>query len=357
MMDTAERTAPNERGRNALHIACNVGDFDTAAALIDGGFPTTAVDGFGRFPRDYAKRHPGFDWDELVGGAAAPVQAGAIARAASLIPSGGNIVAEERERRHLVFDALEQRDVARLRECIAHRACDLNARDANGMTALHWCAFVGWVDGARALIERRGVALGPRAAPPPDPSDPDSPGEGCGAGDTDTNTGSGPQTADDRALLPEARVRDPLFVDATYHEGHTPLMLACQAGNADVAMTLLDAGADPSLHCGAPGAEVWPVHLLLAAPPPQISDEDVVRVLAGIAEGGAEIGTSTGRGNTVLHIEARRGRAPVLEALLSHRSVYSLRRPRDAQGRAPADVAQEAGVTDDAFFTLLKRVE
>ena len=177
--------------------------------------------------------------------------------------------------------------------------------------------------------------MGPDTEDPMTPAeDPDDPGQ-----------------LEREAATVSARTRRGVVLDITYHQGHTPLMLACQAGNAETAVYLVDKGADPSLCCGPPGAKVWPVHFIVAAAKP--TDDEVVAVVDTLACGGAEIGARTGKGNTVLHIEARRGRVNVLRALLKHRSVVMLREPADADGNTPVDIARAVGITDKVYLKLL----
>jgi ankyrin repeat protein len=105
----------------------------------------------------------------------------------------------------LVADAAEQQNGAELRKLLDGRA-NVNAPQADGMTALHWAA---WHDDAAAVRLLLAAAADPKAA---------------------------------------------------NRYGVTPLALACQNGNGEIVEMLLKAGADP--HAALPGGET---PLLMAA--------------------------------------------------------------------------------------------
>lgn len=104
--------------------------------------------------------------------------------AAASIVGGGCFGAESR-----VADVAQKSDRAVLRELIKQHA-DVNARQADGMTALHWAAYVDDLESARLLVEAK---------------------------------------AD---------------VNATNRYGVSPLSLACQNGNAAIVELLLEHDAD-----------------------------------------------------------------------------------------------------------------
>src|SRR5262245_52503517 len=88
-------------------------------------------------------------------------------------------------------DAAEKSDRAAIRTLLKQRV-DLNAAQADGMTALHWAAFLDDVETARALMEAKAK------------------------------------------------------VTVTNRYGVTPLSLACQNGNGPIVELLLEHGADPN---------------------------------------------------------------------------------------------------------------
>jgi uncharacterized protein len=149
-------------------------------------------------------------------------------------------------------DAAEKSDRARVLALLKQRA-DVNAPQADGMTALHWAVYHD--DGEIA------------------------------------------------ARLMQAGAK----VNAANRYGVTPLSLACTNGNADLVAALLAGGADPNLALG--GGET---PLMTAARTGSLA---AVKTL--LARGAAVDAKDAARGQTALMWAAAEGHVPVVQALLA----------------------------------------
>ena len=150
-----------------------------------------------------------------------------------------------------VADAAEKNDAARVRTLLRQRA-DVNAPQADGMTALHWAVYHDDVALARELV-RAGASIA-----------------------------------------------------AANRYGVRPLTLACTNGNAETAAVLLEAGADAN--APVPGGET---PLMTAARTGSLA---VVKAL--LARGAVVNAKEEIRGQTPLMWAAAEGHAPVVSALL-----------------------------------------
>jgi ankyrin repeat protein len=153
-----------------------------------------------------------------------------------------------------VADAAMRGDVTAVRTLV-QRGADVNAAQADGMTALHWAA-------------RRGDA---------------------------TLT----------ALLLKSRAK---LGAVTRVGAYTPLHVASEAGHGAVVAALLRAGADANTH-SADGTT--PLHLAALS-------GNVEAVTALLANGAEVNAAEPGWNQTPLMLAAARGRAPVVQALLRH---------------------------------------
>ena len=159
-------------------------------------------------------------------------------------------------------DAAERHDWTRVRSLLKAHA-DVNAAQADGMTALHWAAYHDDEDAAKALL---------------------------GAG---------------------ANVR------AANRYGVTPLSLACTNGNAAIASALLEAGADAN---GAqPGGET---PLMTAA---RSGADGVVKAL--LARGARVDAKDDRRGQTALMWAAAEGHAAIVQDFIEAGADFKLRTP------------------------------
>ncbi|HEX3702114.1 MAG TPA: ankyrin repeat domain-containing protein, partial [Vicinamibacterales bacterium] len=154
-----------------------------------------------------------------------------------------------------VADAAMHGDQDLVRSLLKDQGADVNAAQADGMTALHWAASDGNAPLAQTLLYA-GANL--RAA---------------------TRLGQ-----------------------------YTPLHLAARNGHADVVKTLLDAGADPK----APDAH-GTTPLMLAA---GSGDADTI---AALLDGGADVNAKESvRGETALMFAAAEGRSAAVKMLVAH---------------------------------------
>jgi len=205
----------------------------------------------------------------------------------------------------LIADAAEKSDRAAIRMLLKHHA-DVNAPQADGMTALHWAAYVDDFEIAK--------------------------------------------------LLADAKAN----VKATNRYGVTPLSLACQSGNASIVALLLERGADPNtalrggetvLMTAARTGKPGPVNALLKHGADVNAKErrgqtalmwaaadghtEVVELLI---KAGADIhATLPDSGFTPFFFAAREGRTEVVRALLkAGADVNEAMQPKRPGGKGPS---------------------
>jgi uncharacterized protein len=179
-----------------------------------------------------------------------------------------------------VADAAMRGDAAKVR-LLLKQGADVNAAQGDGMTALHWAAFRGDVDGTRMLISAGGRL--------------------------------------------EA---------VTRNGNYTPLHLAAKAGNLPVVRALLDAGANANAKTTSGGAS--PLHLAAAQ-----GSADVVNALL---EKKAAIDAPDGAWNeTPLMWAAAYNRVDALKALLAHgANIAAASKVEDVPAREKVDRAAQA---------------
>jgi ankyrin repeat protein len=179
-----------------------------------------------------------------------------------------------------VADAAMRGDAAKVR-LLLKQGADVNAAQGDGMTALHWSAFRGDVDGTRMLISAGGRL--------------------------------------------EA---------VTRNGNYTPLHLAAKAGNLPVVRALLDAGANANAKTTSGGAS--PLHLAAAQ-----GSADVVNALL---EKKAAVDAPDGAWNeTPLMWAAAYNRVDALKALLAHgANIAAASKVEDVPAREKADRAAQA---------------
>jgi uncharacterized protein len=179
-----------------------------------------------------------------------------------------------------VADAAMRGDAAKVR-LLLRQGADVNAAQGDGMTALHWAAFRGDVDGTRMLISAGGRL--------------------------------------------EA---------VTRNGNYTPLHLAAKAGNLPVVRALLDAGANANAKTTSGGAS--PLHLAAA--------QGSAEVVNALLDKKATIDAPDGAWNeTPLMWAAAYNRVDALKALLAHgANIAAASKVEDVPAREKADRAAQA---------------
>lgn len=301
--------AINDDQRSALHIACKVKDEAIARILVAAGASATGnPDSYGKFPLDYVKARAAWRGDLL----AAPAAALPSASPSSVEPAASGPGAADAAFALEIADAsanppliaaLKAGDLEGMIRIIAAAGAsgggvNLDATDADGMTALHWAAYLDNKPAAELLLSQR---------PPP-------------------------------------------TVDKPYYRGITPLHLACTARSTSVGLSLIEAGADPNRLTNSLAA---PLHILLASTATKRPDEELV---AALLAAGADPDLADRDGNTPLHVAARQGRRANLEALLAApggtRKAAERKLARNILDQIPYDVAL-SGANPEAATALL----
>lgn len=242
---------------------------------------------------------------DLEGALYEAVRAGRVERALELIEAGADVhaapTAASRDQRSLGALAAVLPDLRLLRSLIGY-GVNLNQAHA-GMTPLLAATRDSWHGRPDAVTMLLANGADPRIA------------------DRDGNTplhhaarSSDPGVA---ALLRDAAAE----IDALNHDGHTPLGVACSAGNWRLAKYLLERGARCEPGEGPPA--------LLAAAATEEDDPAGVQLLL---KHKAKVDTRDGRGRSALHQAALAGHADIAEALLAAGADLHA---RDEQQRTP----------------------
>ena len=186
--------------------------------------------------------------------------------------------------RAALADAAEKLDRAKVRALLTQRA-DVNAAQADGMTALHWAAYQDDLDLARLLV-------------------------GAGANVKATNrygvtplslactNGSGPMV--------EMFIKAGADVNAPLPGGETPLMTASRTGNLAAVKALINAGA----HVDAKDERRGQTAIMWAAA------EGHATVVQALIDADADFKTRVPSGFTPLLFAVREGRTDVVRVLL-----------------------------------------
>jgi ankyrin repeat protein len=200
-------------------------------------------------------------------------------------------------------DAAERSDRASVRALIERRV-DVNGAQIDGMTALHWAAYLDDIETAKLLVDAKAE------------------------------------------------------VNAANRYGVTPLSVACTNGNGAMVDLLLDAGADPNatlrghetaLMTAARTGTLGPVQALLSRGADVHSKdrrgqtalmwaaaEGHAEVAAALLQAGADFRTPLPSGFTPLFFAVREGRTDVVRVLLkAGADVNEAMRPRESSARAP----------------------
>jgi len=207
-----------------------------------------------------------------------------------------------------LFEAIQARDVRRVKALLREDPALARARDEQGTSALMMAAYAEAPAIAQVLQD----------------------------------AGAPVNVFEAVALNREAVVRDLLAVTpdllrAVSHDGWTLLHLAAYFGHAGLVDDLLGRGAD--LHAIARNQMVnQPVHSAVAGQRLAVTDR--------LLRAGARVNAGA-LGVTPLHLAAHAGHEPLVELLLAFGADT---RARDANGHTPADLATENGHTAVAGF-------
>ena len=190
-----------------------------------------------------------------------------------------------------LVDAVKRHDAAAVRALLKAKA-DVNAADAEGMTALHWAVQANDLDTVRLLLT-------------------------AGAKATAANR-YGVTPLHDAATLGNAALVTALLragakVDAEFGEGETPLMIAARTGSLDTLKVLLESGAN------ANAAERWrgQTAVIYAAV------ENHAAILKALVAAGANVNTPTaeykfqnltGGAGGIIHDRPQGGLTPLILA-------------------------------------------
>ncbi|KRG45214.1 hypothetical protein ARC78_03235 [Stenotrophomonas pictorum JCM 9942] len=233
------------------------------------------------------------------------VRGGRVDRALQLLEAGADPHAPPptaaRDQRSLAVLAAVLPDLRVLRALIS-RGVNLN-QSHRGMTPLLAATRDSWHGRPEAVMTLLANGADPRAT------------------DADGNTplhhaarSSDPGVA---ALLRDAAAE----IDALNNDGHSPLALACQAGNWRLARFLLERGARPEPEDGIP--------VLIAA---AATDEDDPAGVQLLLKHKARLDARDRQRRSALHEAAAAGHVDIVETLLSAGANVE---PRDALGRTP----------------------
>lgn len=265
------------------------------------------VEGFDPFAEALQAPQPlePLDQHELVPQLYAAARGGRVDRALQLLDAGADVhaapPADSRDQRSLVVLAAVLPDLRLLRALIS-RGVDVNQPHC-GVTPLLAATRDSWHGRPEAVMTLLANGADPRAT------------------DAEGNTplhhaarSSDPGVA---ALLRDAAAE----IDALNHEGHSPLAVACQAGNWRLAKFLLERGAKVEPSDGVP------VLVQAAA-----TDDDDPAGVQLLLKHKARLDARDRQRRSALHEAALAGHVDIVETLLNAGANIE---PRDAAGRTP----------------------
>lgn len=209
-----------------------------------------------------------------------------------------------------MMTAVKAGDMARMNELLTADPALVNARDAEGNSALLIASYWGKHDVAQALLARQPEL---------------SVFEAAAAGQLDR--------------VREWVKADPSLVRAWSHDGFTPLHLAAFFGHEAVAQVLLAHGAEVSIPARN-AMRVQPLHSAAAGDHLAICRELIAR--------GADVNARQEGGFTPLMSAAQNGSVELIQLLLAHGADP---RATTAAGKTARDLAVESG--HDAVAALL----
>ena len=201
----------------------------------------------------------------------------------------------------MIFDAIRQGDPDQVRALLAADPALAASQTPEGAGTVLWAVYTRHPELAPLLLGSR----------PPDVF------EACALGDT--------------ARVAELLAADRHLADQYSADGFTALGLACYFGHREVALLLLDAGADPK-RTSRNALRVSPLHSAVSTGH---------RALAALLlERGADPNLEEANGMTPLHTAAGNGNREIV-ALLLQAGARPLHPSHD--GRTPAAIAREYG--------------
>src|SRR5919109_997916 len=251
-----------------------------------------------------------------------------IARALSvlgvtLLPAAGAAAGEDLR----LVDAARTQDWQTVRTLVNERA-DVNTRESDGATALHWAAHWNHLDSADLLIRA---------------------GANVNAANDFRVTPLSLACTNSNAALVERLLKSGANPDTAIATGETPLMTCANTGSADAVRMLIARGADVN----AKEPLQQQTALMWAAAEHHV---DVVRALI---EHGADLHARTTKGFTALHFAAREGDVDIALLLLAAGADVNARsQPRPSEkGRGPSyDATISTGSTPLVVATVRAHV-
>ncbi|MHC4519284.1 MAG: ankyrin repeat domain-containing protein [Planctomycetota bacterium] len=309
---------------SSIHVASQVGDFDTVKALLEQGADVNAQDGKGIRPLHYA------------------IQAGHKELAELLIASGADINSKNKGGYTSLYYAVWNRDTDMVKFLVT-KGADIHLAPEGGYSLLNFAVWGGNKDivellvahGARSDVEDQGGWTAFRYAA--------SQGsfeliELFVAKGADVSSFHMAACVGDLARV-EDFVEEGTDVDAKDKIGWTPLYWAASTGQTEAAEFLIANGADVN---AKEDGNVTPLHQAA-----QVGGQKLAELLISK---GAEVDAKTKLGRTPLHIAAMMGRRDVAEFLLTKDADVAAKDNRD---RTACDWAEQRGHT--VIVELLKK--
>jgi ankyrin repeat protein len=315
--------ARSNDGSTALLWAAHWNDVETAGLLIRAGADANISSDFRVTPLSLACTNGSAPFVELLLSAGAdpntPIAtgetplmtcaaSGSAAAVRLLILHGADVTAKEpiQNQDALMWAASERHaDVVRM---LVEAGADRRARTRKGFTALHFATREGDVESTRVLLAA-GVNVNVK-------SEPEAEAKGRGA----VETVSGGRTASGGAAARVSPARGPAY-QATLSAGSTPLLVATVRGHVQLALFLLENGADPNVS----DAGFTPLHWA-----------------AGTWEGGVS-NPVYGFSDPMSGIPNRQAKLQLVKALLAHGA-----NPNGRMTRRPPGFAGLGGGYEDA---------
>lgn len=209
------------------------------------------------------------------------------------------------------FEAIKQGDKDEAGRFLERDAALVNARDANGVSAVLWALYRGHRELAESLVEK-GASLNIFEA----------------------------AAIDKRDILEDILEKEPGLVREYSPDGFTALGLACFFGSKEAVEVLLEKGADPNA-VSRNRMRVTPLHSAVA-------HRDGARALEmtrALLAHDAQVNVAQEGGWTPLHQAAAHGQSDIVRLLLEHAAETQA---MSTDGRSPVQMAIEGGHDETA---------